>query len=234
MTFEVFCVFPKQSTHYTPPPPPLLFIVPVCFTLPWPFTSGQPPAPFFPGRKAAVLNGNIASVLSFLDVGTFISVLLIFGGKMLARSLKNIWTGEKLVYLCGAKDKMVSNPATILQDYQFPCNKSSAPSQLSVQLLPAWGCSSSICPFFFKESFSVYLAGRGGGGCPWVWSNLQLWSCPTGLQAILFCAWGGEKEWGGASGSHKLPCSVAPAPPRALAESWWECARSELSSWPFN
>lgn len=36
----------------------------------------------------------------------------------------------------------------------------------------------------------------------------------------LIACWRGVKEWGGASGSHKLPCSVAP-PPRALAKDWW-------------
>lgn len=56
-----------------------------------------------------------------------------------------------------------------------------------------------------------------GGGAPRVGSG-QIWRCgvvPLGYRPSYFVLEGG-KEWGGASGSHKLPCSVAPPPARLL------------------
>lgn len=127
---------------------------------------------------------------------------------MLARSLKNIWTDEKLVYLCSAKDKMVSNLTTVLQYCLSSAQwRAFGPSLLSVQLLPVgfvtlWSVIFDTCPY-------------QKGGAPWVGSNLEMWSCPSGYRPSYFVLEGGE-EWGGALGSHKLLCSVAPPPARLL------------------
>lgn len=54
---------------------------------------------------------------------------------------------------------------------------------------------------------------------------------PLGYRPSYFVLEGGT-EWGGVSGSPKLPRSVAP-PPRACWELV-ECARLELPSWPLD
>lgn len=46
----------------------------------------------------------------------------------------------------------------------------------------------------------------------------QIWRCgvvPLVTGHLISCL-RGVKEWGGASGSHKFPCSVAPPPARSL------------------
>lgn len=145
---------------------------------------------------------------------------------MLARSLKNIWTDEKLVKLCSAKDKMVSNLTTILQFFLSSTQwLSCSLSLLSVQLLPVWGglCYICICCFATCVHFT-------GGSLGWVKSGdveLSHW-----LQAILFRARGGYRsgeELQGITSSTALSLH----PPRAC---WGlvECARLELSSWPFS
>lgn len=82
----------------------------LCFTPT--FYQRSAPTPPLSGRKAEVFK--LKPILSSVHLDTHYH-LVVFGGKMLARSLKNIWTDEKLVYLCSAKDKMVSNLTAILQ-----------------------------------------------------------------------------------------------------------------------
>lgn len=66
------------------------------------------------------------------------------------------------------------------------------------------------------------------GGCSvGVESDLEMWVVSQVKGHLILCLREG-KEWGGASGCSRLPCSVAP-PSRALAENWWS-VRSELSS----
>lgn len=145
-----------------------------------------------------------------------------FGGKMLARSLKNIWTDEKLVYLCSAKDKMVSNLTTILQYFKV-CNDK----------LLVFAVSTFASCFFFPKVLSCHFKTCmyiKGGYLVWVKSGdveLSHW-----LQAILFRARGGIR-----SGEEHQGVTSSPAlslhPPRACL-GLMECARQELSSWPFS
>lgn len=139
-----------------------------------------------------------------------------FGGKMLARSLKNIWTDEKLVYLCSAKDKMVSNLTTMLQ-----CCLSSAQwwgfglSLLSVLLLPVWAFYTSIC----HVNTCAYIRGEGAGGSHGLG---QIWRCglvPTGYRPSYFVLEGG-KGVGRSIRESQAPL-LCRSTPRAPAEDWW-------------
>lgn len=102
---------------------------------------------------------------------------------------------------------MVSNLATILQYHQFPNDK------LLVSVSCQYSCLQSgvvTLPFVLFKICIVL-----GGGLPGLG---HIWRCgvvPLGYRPSYFVLEGG-KEWGGASGSHKLPCSVAPPPARLL------------------
>lgn len=145
-----------------------------------------------------------------------------FGGKMLARSLKNIWTDEKLVYICSAKDKMVSNLTAILQYFKVSNDKLLV---FAVSIFASCFSFPEVLSFICHCKTRMYVK---GGYLVWVKSGdveLSHW-----LQAILFRARGGLR-----SGEEHQGVTSSPAlslhPPRACL-GLMECARPELSSWP--
>lgn len=107
-----------------------------------------------------------------------------FGGKMLARSLKNIWTDEKLVYLCSAKDKMVSNLTTVLPMLLIKCPMTILWSQTANSTVPA-----GVRLVHLHVSWSDLCVYIRRGSLGWVKSGDAELSYR--LQAILSRAWGG-------------------------------------------
>lgn len=120
---------------------------------------------------------------------------------------------------------MVSNLTTILQCCFIKCPMTSVLSQFAVSTVAAsmgFFCYVSIC------HCKTCLNYRGA---PWVGSNLEMWSCPTGYRPSYFVLEGGKGV--GRSVRESQAPLLCRSTPRALAEDWWS-ARLELSSWPLH
>lgn len=124
-------------------------------------------------------------ILLFIDISIH-ALLYQFGGKMLARSLKNIWTDEILVDRCSAEDKMVSNHITVLQSCFMYSIILSLWAELSVSLAAAsvWFHIHNVYCFYTKRVFTLQ-------GFPWVGLHLEMWSCPTGYRSSYLVLEGG-------------------------------------------
>lgn len=135
---------------------------------------------------------------------------------MLARSLKKIWTDQKLVYLCSAKDKMVSNLTTILLCFVIKCPLTSCSSQFAVNTVAAIVGSS---PQVFHINLSLLQLVSILQGATGVGSNLEIWSCPAGYRPSYFVREGG-KGVGRSIRESQAPL-LCRSTPRALAKVWW-------------
>lgn len=131
-----------------------------------------------------------------------------FGGKTLARSLKKLWTDEKLVYLCSAKDKMVSNLTTILlYCFSFKC-----PYDRFFSVC----CQFGGATLQFVTFKCVYIL---GGGVYLNWVKFVIWSCLAGYRPSYFVLEGGKGV--GRSIRESQAPQLCRSAPRALAEDWW-------------
>lgn len=203
----------QTSTPSAFVPYPVSLLAPMSFVLPPTFN--QRSAPSLSGRKAGEKKKKMWSWICYCQFWTSAHAFsyVDFGGKMLARSLKNIWTDEKLVYLCSAKDKMVSNPATVLQTFFTKCPKTILRSQTANSTVPAAdGVATPPCVLFLKRVCT-------SDGAPWVGSNLEKRSCPTGYRPSYLVLEGGSGV--GRSNRESQAPLLCRSAPRALAGDWW-------------